>query len=157
MSAHERSGYRDHDLSTRHRTWGRDCPAVDIDSLTTDEGVFTYTLALAEYDHGEVRLLADYKHRFLEDWHTVPVDHDSAQRALARLAERAGVPFAVVVYQAADAGPWHFRVRTVDDRSEELLPDYVDGPMPEADFVSWLYEVRGRTAPAELLDGLRDL
>lgn len=31
--AEERNGWRDERISKRHRQWGRDCPAVDIDFL----------------------------------------------------------------------------------------------------------------------------
>ncbi len=154
MSAHERSTYRDDALSARHRRWGRDCPAVDVDALAHDDGVFTYTLALAEYDRGTTRMLVDYKHRFLEDWHTVTVEVDNGQRALARLAEQAGVPFCVVVYQAADTGPWSFVVRPFDERSKQLLGTWPVGPVDEPEFVAWLYAVRGRTAPADVLAGI---
>jgi hypothetical protein len=47
--AKERSGWRDLELSQRHRAWGFDVPAVDID----------YFLA---YDNGKAVALIEYKH-----------------------------------------------------------------------------------------------
>jgi len=35
MTAHERTGFRDEALSRRHREWGINCPAVDVDWLLT--------------------------------------------------------------------------------------------------------------------------
>ena len=45
----ERSGWRDEWISKRHRLWGFDCPAVDIDFL------------MLEYDRSVPCALIEYK------------------------------------------------------------------------------------------------
>ena len=50
MSAHERHNKRDEILSAKHRRWGYDVPAVDIDFL------------LVEYDRAKVQALIEYRH-----------------------------------------------------------------------------------------------
>ena len=44
----ERTGWRDEALSKRHRDWGWDCPAIDIDFL------------MIEYDKGKSVALVEY-------------------------------------------------------------------------------------------------
>ena len=44
----ERSGWRDEMLSQRHRDWGFNCPAIDIDFL------------LIEYNSAKVKALVEY-------------------------------------------------------------------------------------------------
>lgn len=46
----ERSGWRDQEISERHRHWGFDCPAVDLDFL------------VVEYNRGLPVALIEYKH-----------------------------------------------------------------------------------------------
>jgi hypothetical protein len=45
----ERTGWRDQALSDRHRTWGQECPAVDLDFL------------MCEFNRGVPVTLIDYK------------------------------------------------------------------------------------------------
>ena len=46
----ERTNWRDQELSARHRTWGFNCPAVDLDFL------------MVEYNIGKPVGLIEYKH-----------------------------------------------------------------------------------------------
>jgi hypothetical protein len=92
---------RDAHLSARHRTWGYDLPAVDIDFL------------LVEYFRREPYAIIDYRHR------NGRIALDSANAiALRRLGERACLPAWIVVYDypTLDAlwgdpldGSWTFR------------------------------------------------
>jgi hypothetical protein len=67
----EQLGWRDERISARHRTWGCDCPAADIDFL------------VLEYDGGVASDLVEYKHD------NAAVDLESASnRALKRLSFR---------------------------------------------------------------------
>ena len=50
MSSKERTGWRDQALSERHRAWGWDCPALDMDFV------------MIEYDNGKATALVEYKH-----------------------------------------------------------------------------------------------
>ena len=55
MSAEERTGWRDHEFSERHRRWGANCPMTDIDFI------------VAEYDERRMYAVVDYKHEFRHD------------------------------------------------------------------------------------------
>lgn len=50
MTGYERSGWRDLEISSRHRRWGFNCPAADLDFL------------MVEYHLGQPVALVDYKH-----------------------------------------------------------------------------------------------
>lgn len=50
MSAYERSGWRDMELSGRHRIWGFNCPAVDLDFLMVEYNL-GIAIAVVEYKH----------------------------------------------------------------------------------------------------------
>jgi hypothetical protein len=50
----ERTGWRDQEISERHRQWGAGCPAVDLDFLLTEIHVGEPT-ALVEYKHFRAR------------------------------------------------------------------------------------------------------
>ena len=72
----ERTYWRDKELSLRHRNWGWDCPAVDIDFL------------MLEYDKGLASAIVEYKNEHAQ---TANPQHPS-YRALADLGNRAGIP-----------------------------------------------------------------
>jgi len=46
----ERTGWRDKELSERHRDWGYNCPTVDLDFV------------VVEYNHGKPVAIVEYKH-----------------------------------------------------------------------------------------------
>lgn len=73
MKAGERTGWRDQEISRRHRRWGFHCMATDVDFL------------LVEHHVGMPIALVEYKH-----WRARPVnlDHPS-YLALVALADRA--------------------------------------------------------------------
>jgi len=85
----ERSGWRDLALSQRHRTWGWDCPCLDIDFL------------FLEYDRGQATAIVEYKH---ERAQPVSLLHPS-YRAIADLGSRAQLPVLSCRY-AADFSWW---------------------------------------------------
>lgn len=102
MSA-ERTGWRDQKLSERHRTWGVDCPAVDIDFL------------MLEYDQGKASAIVEYKNEHaLEQRQNHP-----SYKALKDLADRAGLPAFAVRY--ADDFSW-WRVVALNARACDFLP-----------------------------------
>jgi hypothetical protein len=124
----ERSGWRDERISLRHRAWGWDCPAVDVDFL------------LLEYDAGRAAALVEYKH---EDAQIVRLAHPSI-RAIADLAERADLPAFVVRY--GDDFSWWYPT-PLTDRARALLPE--PGFLSEREWMGLLYRCRGRRLPAE--------
>src|SRR3974390_2295016 len=79
----EKTFARDLTMNNRHKTWGDDCPATDIDFL------------MIEYDHGIAKGLVEYKVNSNRD-----VNFDSSTfLALKDLANRAGVPCFCVYYE----------------------------------------------------------
>ena len=88
----ERTEWRDLDLSKRHRAWGFNCPAVDLDFL------------MVEYNLGKAVAIVEYKH-FRARW---PNLQHPTYRALADLADNynglaGGLPFFVVFYWPEDS------------------------------------------------------
>jgi hypothetical protein len=124
----ERTGWRDRALSERHRGWGRDCPAIDIDFL--------------EFHRGEPVALIECKHEFAPPWN---LDGRPA-RAFIRLAERAGLP-AFYVVRADDFSWW--QVQALNDIAADWLgTSWLS--LTEAEFISLLYALRGINMPPDL-------
>ncbi len=130
--------------------WGRDVPAMDLDFI------------LAEYDRCVPIALIDYKHE------RTTINLDSANiRTLTALGDMAGIPAFIVRYGHTNKSGW-------SDWWEEVPPDAVSwfqviplngyahgADLPSNDnntklselvFVSWLYEMRGRTIPQDIVD-----
>jgi hypothetical protein len=85
----ERTGWRPMEMSLRHRQWGHQYPAIDIDFL------------VCEYDRGRVSALVEYKH---EQAGTFRIGHPS-YKALIGLGDSASLPVFVCRY-AADFSWW---------------------------------------------------
>jgi hypothetical protein len=126
MSLNERTGWRDEELSRRHRTWGYDLPAVDLDFV------------LLEYDHSVPVALIEHKHEL-----AAPVDFNSPNiAALRSLADGARLKAFVVRYGASL--DW-YRVRPLNEQAKVIVPDEVR--LNEAEYVRFLYRLRGRECP----------
>ena len=125
----ERTGWRDLSLSQRHRRWGWDCPAVDLDFL------------FLEYDRGEPVALVEYKHELA----AIQYPSHPTYQAMRRLGTRAGIPVFGVRY-AGDFSWW--RVSPLNELAKQWVVAQTE--MTEAGYVSLLYLIRGRSVP----DGL---
>src|ERR1700676_3377212 len=106
MTGKERSGWRDQEISARHRDWGTDCPAVDIDFFLT------------EYNHGKPVALIEYK---LYTVDTVDVSKPSYQ-ALIDLANNYGgkggpLPALLVFYWPVE---WAFCVHPLNESAKRF-------------------------------------
>lgn len=123
----ERTGWRDQRISQRHRSWGYDCPALDLDFL------------MVEYDAGKASALVEYKH---ESAAPIRGGHPSV-RALIDLADRAGLPAFIVRY--TDDFAWWY-VTPLNDPARALHPK--EGFLTEEQWVDLLYRCRGRTMPS---------
>lgn len=120
----ERSGWRDLSLSDRHRKWGYDCPAVDIDFL------------MVEFNQGRPAALVEYKHQRA----MIPNLNSPTYRALQVMADAANVPMLLVFY---NNGPWWFRVTPVNDIARKSYsPNQI---MSEREYVVSLYKLRNIT------------
>jgi hypothetical protein len=132
----ERSGWRDREISARHRQWGASCPAVDLDFL------------LAEIHVGEPTALVEYKH-----FRARPINAGAAViTALRRLADRAGIPFLIAKYWPQS---WAFRVFPMNDLARDHFQDPED--LTERAFVQRLYRLRRLTLTRALSESLLDV
>lgn len=127
----ERTHWRDEELSARHRRWGWDCPAIDLDFL------------MMEYDQGKATALVEYKHE------TAPPQRRShpSYQALIDIGNRAQMPVFGVRY-AGDFS-W-FRVTPLNPFARKWLD--VQSEMGEQDYVKLLYRIRGRELPLGFFD-----
>lgn len=139
MTAYERTGWRDAELSALHREWGVNAPANDID------------LPLIEYDQGKVMALVDYKHeRAL--W---PVDRKHGNiRAFVDLADRecrnCGTKQRIPAFACRyGKDPWWFE----PDPLNEIAMVWVPEPrrFDELGWVELLYGMRARRVPDDVL------
>ena len=141
MSANERHGKRDEILSAKHRRWGYNVPAVDIDFL------------LIEYDQAKAQAVIEYRHA------NGIIRQDTSIKAITDLADRAGLPFFIVRYRyATDDGtlwrnditidtPAFFQIFTCNQQAEQLwFTQDVDTWLTEDEFRVWLHKIRGRQA-----------
>ena len=128
MSSVERSGWRDQRVSQRHRQWGYDCPALDVDFL------------MLEYDTGKVVALVEFKH---ERAAPVNAGHPS-MRAICDLAVRADIPAFVCRY-GDDLSWWY--PSPLNDQARAFLPEAKH--LSEREWVELLYRLRGRKLPSE--------
>ena len=131
FSSPERTGWRDQEISGRHRTWGFNCPAVDLDFL------------VVEYNLGLPVGLVEYKHFHARMPHK---DHPT-YRALRDLADSYAdgpLPFMLAFYWP---DVWAFRVYPLNDVSHAFysqVPDF-DGEsvlLTERRYVKSLYLMR---------------
>jgi len=127
----ERTGWRDLRLNERHRRWGWDCPAVDLDFL------------FLEYDRGKAVALVEYKHEnAAPQYRTHPT-----YQAMIDLGNRAGIPVLGVRY-AEDFSWW--RVTALNPKAHEWAP--VQVTLTEREWVSLLYRIRGYELPANVFE-----
>jgi hypothetical protein len=129
----ERSGWRDMELSQRHRRWGWDCPAVDLDFL------------FLEYDRGKAVALVEYKHERAAPQYA---SHPTYQ-AMIDLGNRAIVPVLACRYKDDFS---NFSVTPLNNCAKKYLAKNKD--MTEREWVTFLYALRGYVPDEELLDGL---
>ena len=138
MSANERTGWRDESLSLRHREWGYDCPAVDLDFL------------LIEYDHAEPKALVEYKNEHAQPIH---INKSPSIKAMANLANNAQLPAFLVRY--ADDFSW-WKVKALNTYALPYM-EQAEMYFNEVEYVTLLYRVRGRKIPQSIIDKIKTL
>jgi hypothetical protein len=117
----ERSGWRDQALSRRHRDWGFNCPAVDLDFL------------MVEYNVGKPVGLIEYKHYLARE----PNLQHATYRALAELANLSKLPFLIGWYWP---DIWAFKIRPVNAIAAQ---SFQHGEiLTEREFVRRIYRMR---------------
>jgi|SRR5579875_3254997 len=126
------------ELSERHRLWGFNCPAVDIDFL------------MVEYNHAEPVALIEYKFEF----ERIPDLSHPSYRAIGKLADCSDIPFAVV---SVFRDPWRFVVYPVNHLAKQKWTTGKE--LSEREYVRSLYELRNHLseeAECEILNKLSD-
>lgn len=105
MTAYERSGWRDKEISQRHRSWGFNCPAVDLDFL------------MVEYNLGCPVAVVEYKHHLSTETN---FKHPT-YRALGQLYDERGkqLPLLVAKYWP---DIWAFKHLPLNISAAEWLP-----------------------------------
>lgn len=131
----EYTGWRDQELSARHRNvWGFDMPMVDIDLL------------VAEYDKRIPIVLVEYK------WETrTPRLSGANYQVLRKLADRAGIPFFVCGYKG-DFTRWYIHA------GNKLALDPLKAShqeWTEEEYVTFLYQLKGLTIPENIRVNLK--
>jgi hypothetical protein len=127
--APERTGWRDQGISERHRRWGWNCPAVDLDFV------------MCEYDAGLPFAIVDYK---CETAPPVRMSHPT-MRALRALGDRAKLPVFITIY-SKEYTAW--RVVALNYLAEQRVPKPLD--MGETEYVDFMLAIRGRRPNGEL-------
>lgn len=151
MTSNEQHFKRDAWLSGRHRLWGRDVPAMDLDFI------------LAEYDRCVPIALIDYKHE-----HGVINLESANTRTLIALGDMAGIPAFIVRYGHSkqdewwgdvpdDSVPW-FQVipLNVYAHGKDMPSNANNTKLSELVFVTWLYDLRGRKIPQDIVNKLTE-
>jgi len=126
----ERNGWRDEEISNRHRMWGWDCPAADLDFV------------MVEYNFGKPAALIEYKHHKCGP---VDIGHKSFQ-AMQHLADAADIPFLIAWYWP---GKWAFKAMPVNRVAKQFFTSPYER-MSERDFVRRLYRLRNQVLGKEL-------
>lgn len=119
-------------MNDRHRRWGWDCPAVDLDFL------------FLEYDKGKAVAIVEYKHENAKPQY---VTHPTYQ-AMIDLGTRAGIPVFAARY-AGDFSWW--KIVPLNPVAKTFLPERLT--MTEREWVTFLYHLRGYIPPETLFDG----
>jgi len=147
MASNEQHFKRDAWLSGRHRVWGSNVPAMDLDFI------------LAEYDKCVPVALIDYKH----EHGTINLE-SANNRTLTALGDMASIPAFIVRYGHSnqdgwwgevpeDSVPW-FQIIALNSHAHtaDLPSNANDTKLSELVYVSWLYEMRGRKIPQDIVD-----
>ena len=131
--AKERTGWRDMELSLRHRRWGWDCPGIDLDFL------------FLEYDKGKAVAIVEYKHEKAKPQYRT---HPSYQ-AMIDLGDRAGIP----VYGCRYAGDFSwFKVTALNDLAVKTMAQN-PAELDERGWVTFLHHIRGYEVPDKMFKG----
>lgn len=136
MSHDEKLGFRCEEISQRHRLWGKNLAAVDLD------------FPLLEYHHERPAALIEFKYKT----NTRLIDEEQPSiRALKHLADAASIPLLLVRYHPTT---WTFFVSPGNEHARAMIP--IRGQeMSEREFASLLHEIRGEPVPRGLLKTLR--
>lgn len=139
----ERSGWRDQEISARHRVWGFDCPGVDLDFVVAEFnngkpiGIVEYkrhTAKQPDLEHPAMRCLER-----LAQWHCKPVG-DSGE------VEHDPLPFIIAFYWP---DIWAFRVVPANTVANQYFMHHEI--LSELEWVRRIYAIRGLQLPSDVV------
>jgi hypothetical protein len=116
----------DRALSDRHRKWGTECPAVDMDFV------------LCEFNHGHAVAIIDYKHHAASLGNTNDLSYE-ALKYLSDTRTRRWLPFVVARYWP---DLWAFQVTALNPPAVKWLSSAGPVDYTEQQFVRKLYALR---------------
>ena len=138
----ERTGFRDESISKRHRDWGFDVPATDIDFL------------MIEYDYGSPKGLIEYKNENANVDFNKLTDNGAAPqsyKAIKLLADKSKIPFLVVIYTTDLT---QYFVIPMNDYAKKYVSK--ETLLSETQYVELLYKIRGRFMPQKIIEGIQN-
>jgi hypothetical protein len=139
VSEFERTGWRDEWISKRHRAWGHDCPATDIDFL------------MNEYCFLKPVAGIDYKH--FQAWcPTEETANVKATRALFDGYKDGPLPFLIVRYWPDICA---FQVFPMNESAKQHF-QYGE-TLTEQQYVKRLYRIRGLSLVKSINENLHDV
>ncbi|MFH1013597.1 MAG: hypothetical protein V1769_03705 [Thermoplasmatota archaeon] len=125
MTENERTGWRDKEISHRHRVWGFNCPAVDLDFL------------MVEYNIGLPVALVEYKYFNA----AIPNLKHPTYRALHALADSAQIQFYLAYYWP---DIWAFKIIPINELSQIFYNSKMPVIFTERQYVEMMYRIRHR-------------
>lgn len=128
--------WRDLDFNDRHRLYGFDCPALDLDFL--------------EYDNKKAVALIEYKNENAPEIN--PVELSANLLALIDLGNKANIPVFFCRYWKDYS---KFRIVPLNNIAKTILSAKQE--LTEYGFVKFLYEMRNREIPDGLFDDMGKL
>lgn len=135
----ERTGWRDHTLSARHRDWGFNCPATDVDWI------------FIEYDNKRPIAIVEYK-----DFRATIDLKEANYAATADLANNyrpkngvVGLPYLISRYWS---DMWAFQVKPLNANAAEWFQS--NEMLSERKYVTRLYAMRRRVVPPDIFNAL---
>ena len=130
----ERTGWRDKGISERHRMWGVECQATDIDFLLLEY--------YSNYDIVRPAAFIEYKNAHAQERNSNGVQY----KAICAVSNSANLPFFIVVYTSDFK---NYRVIPMNKWARVCLDN--ERTMTEADYVSFLYRLRRLNVPPNIL------
>lgn len=132
----ERTQWRDQSLSQRHRKYGWDSPAVDLDMI------------LVEFSAGTPCALVEYKAVGARE---VNLAHPTYV-AIRKLADCARIPFLIAFY---DSATWIYTITPANEFARAYVSE--TKTYSEREYVTLLYKMRGLEPEQQVLAELNDI
>jgi hypothetical protein len=141
-------GFRDERISRRHREYGLDCAATDIDFILLEYSVQPDGTYRRGAFNAIPKALFEYKHWNADRKKSI---HSASNKAVYRLAQLADLPFFMAFY---DPEIWCFDVFPFGKKAEA----YLETPlrMSEQNYVRLLYRIRMRPPKESIIKQLKD-